>query len=89
MPGYILRCELAHPEFEHIELKMDEVVDCLEDYLVIAAASRARGERERDAEVAIRELRKVIAMRGKVLFVQKRKKRMGETYLAIADPPDA
>lgn len=75
-----------------IKLRLDRVVDCLEDYLAIAAASRAPGERERDAVEAIRELRKVIAYRGNVLFVLERVKRSREYFLAVgrektAEPP--
>ncbi len=89
MPGFVHHCELVQNSIVCIELKLDEVVLCLENYLVDIQGRVDREEMSRMATTAIGELQKVIGLRGKVLFVQKRKKRMGETYLAIADPPDA
>ncbi len=80
---------MAGVDCNSIELRLDQVVDCLEDYLVISAGIRVEGERERNARDAIRELQKVIPVRGNVLFIQQRTKRRREWYLGVGHAKNA
>lgn len=68
---------------DSIELSLDKVVECLEEYVEPEVEGRARSERERDAIEAIGELRKVILYRGNVLFIRRRVNRTMEYCLSI------
>lgn len=70
-------------EHEFIELKLDQVVLCLEDYLGGLAVEGGREDLNRMATEALEGLRKLIAYRGNVLFSRKRVKKFTGTCLGI------
>lgn len=65
---------------DSIEIHLNQVVDCLENYIELSAGVRNPGDLERDAVEAIRGLRAVMAYRGNVLFIQRRVKKFGGGY---------
>lgn len=66
-----------------IELRLDEVVACLQDYLRFGEGGAYPGAFQVQAREALRELQKVIQYRGNQLCIMERVKRHKGDHLSI------
>lgn len=80
MSGYK---KYPHVPCDSVVLKLDEVILCLENYVVEIQGRVDREEMSRMATRAIEGLREVIARRGATLSVQRRRRGMSGTYMTI------